>query len=303
MTLALTTLDLSDLGSIALRIGDEDKHHRWGGQVRHGVTGTPVNQLQSALVGMGLLKKADGGFGHQTHVALRRFQWYGNNIDYRLKIGAGGAPSSGVITPYSMLAGGAPGVCDKALASEILAWQTGNFIPTTPLVRLNIEKLSNVDTSDTFEILSYPSAQQNEILVHPDFADAISSTMNDQAIAAKVTLNINQSFRRSDVPPSGAVVTPATKSQHLVGHAVDLNIIDGSTTNTSVMFKNGEETDAADTFVAAVKAKGLRWGGDFSKYDPVHFDNFLSPNGEDYEMTYFFVQHCFHAHHPMRQIT
>jgi hypothetical protein len=302
MALPVKTLDLSDLGAVTLRNGDDDKHHRWGGQVRHGVTGAPVNQLQSILVDMGLLKKADGGFGHQTHVALQRFQWYGKNMEYRLKVGAG-APSSGVITPYSMLTPGVPGLCDKNLASELLAWQAGTFIPTTPLVRLNIQGLSNVDTSDTFEILSYPSAQQNEILVHADFADAIRSTMNDQAKAAKVTLNINQSFRRSDVPPSGAVVTPATKSQHLVGHAVDLNIIDGSTTNTSVMFKNNEETDAADAFVTAVKGKDLRWGGDFHKYDPVHFDDFLDPTSEDYEMTYFFVQHCFHAHHPMLQVT
>ena len=35
-----------------------------------------------------------------------------------------------------------------------------------------------------------------------------------------------------------------------------------------------------------------KWGG--------QFDNFLSPNGEDYEAQHFFAQRCFHLHHPMR---
>jgi hypothetical protein len=36
---------------------------------------------------------------------------------------------------------------------------SGNFITTTPLVRLNLSGVSNVDTSDTFKVLDYPGAQ------------------------------------------------------------------------------------------------------------------------------------------------
>jgi hypothetical protein len=303
MALAVKILELSNLGPVILRLGDNDAQHRWGGQVQHGFTGTPIHALQSALVAVGTLKNTDGSFGHETQRALKRFQWYLANADYRLNVAPGVPPSSGRIIPFSSFASCTRGTCDKTLASELLAWQAGNFVTTTPLVRLSMRRLSNVDTSDTFKVLSYPSAQEDEILVHVDFADSISSTMNDEAKRAKVNLNINQAFRRADVPPSGSVVPPAKKSQHLVGHAVDLNIIDGSTTNSADMFKNGNETDAADTFVDAVKAKGLRWGGDFSPVDPVHFDDYLNPYGEDYEMAYFFVQYGFHAHHPMRLVT
>ena len=296
------SLNLSDLGPITLRIGDSDSHHRWGGHVQHGYSGTPVTQLQTALVAVGLLKKVDGGFGPGTQAAVKRFQWYGKNMDYRLKLaGPGAAPASGSIVTFSMSVACASGTCDKALAAEILAWVAGNFVTTTPLVRLSLDDYDYVDTSDTFKILSYPSAQAGEILVHADFTDAIG-TLNDEAGKAKVNLKINQSFRNADVPPSGAVVAPASKSQHLVGHAVDLNIVDGDTTNTAAMFKSGDETDAADTFVDGVKAQHLRWGGDFGNSDPIHFDDFLNPSGEDYEMNYYFAQHCFHAQHPMRQV-
>jgi len=115
-------------------------------------------------------------------------------------------------------------------------------------------------------------------------------------------LRINQAFRRADVPPSGTVVAPARKSRHLVGHAVDLNIVDGATINTASMFLTKKATAAALAFIQAVRIQGYRWGGDFSNVDPVHFDDALDPESEDYTMTRFFAQLCFHSQHPMRQL-
>jgi hypothetical protein len=113
---------------------------------------------------------------------------------------------------------------------------------------------------------------------------------------------INQSFRVHSIPPSGAVVPPANKSQHLIGHAVDLNISDRGTLNSSAMFEQGNETDNADEFIAAVKKSGVRWGGDFKASDPVHFDDLVNPQGEDYGMIFFFAQHCYDEDHPMRLV-
>jgi len=58
----------------------------------------------------------------------------------------------------------------------------------------------------------------------------------EEASKAGVVLHLNQTFRREGVPPAGAVVPPATRSQHLVSHAADLNIVDGSTINTNATF-------------------------------------------------------------------
>jgi hypothetical protein len=299
-----TPITLNALETIILRPGDHDAKQIWGGKVRHGQKGTPVTELQAALIAVGTLPASpppDGQFGHHTRQALLRFQWYLRNQGYRLKITPGADPAVGFITPFSgSLAGGA-GLCDKTAASEVLSWQSGNFVTTSPLVRLSLKSVSNVNTSDTFKVLEYPQAQDGEVLVHADFADSIKSTLNDEAKKAKVTLNINQTFRVHNASVGGAVVTPAKKSQHLVGHAVDLNIADGDTVNTAAMFNSGTETDAADSFIKAVKSKGVRWGGDFSDTDPVHFDDNLDL-GEDYEMTLFFAQQCFEANHPMRTV-
>ena len=186
--------------------------------MQQGLTGTPVQQLQSALVRIGTtVKAADGTFDHDTQTALKRFQWYTTKVNYRLKLAPKAKPSSGTITPYLAVACPVSGICGDVLARELLRWVTENFVTTTPLVRLNIKSLSNVDTSDTFKVLSYPSAQQeDEILVHTDFAQVISSAMNDEAKKAKVILNINQSFRRADVPPSGALVKAAKKRNTLL---------------------------------------------------------------------------------------
>jgi peptidoglycan hydrolase-like protein with peptidoglycan-binding domain len=297
-------ITLNTLESIVLRQGDHDAKQIWGGKVRHGETGTPVTELQAALIAVGTLLASpppDGQFGHHTKQALQRFQWYLRNQGYRLKITPGADPAAGLVTPYSGHLAGVVGLCDKTMATELLSWQSANFVTTSPLVRLSLKSVANVNTSDTFKVLDYPQAQDGEVLIHADFADSIKSTMNDAAKNAKVTLNINQTFRVQNAGVGGAVVTPAKKSQHLVGHAVDLNIVDGDTVNTSAMFNSGGETDAADAFIKAVKGKGLRWGGDFSETDPVHFDDDLT--GEDYEMTLFFAQQCFQANHPMRAVS
>jgi len=300
---ATQPIGLQNLGTITLRSGDNDAKRLWGGSVRPTLSGTPVKELQAALIALGTLTfAADGQFGAHTQQGLKRFQWYINNLRRRLKLPSGSPPSSGIISDYPAANTGTPGMCSAQTAALIQEWQTGNFVTTSPLVRLNIAPLSNVDTADTFETLTYPSAKDGEVLVHEDFAGALSGAMNDEAKRAGVMLRINQTFRREGVPPTGAVVPPATRSQHLVGHAVDLNIVDGDTVNTSDMFKNGTETDDADKLIAAVKANGLRWGGDFSKVDPPHFDDFLDPNSENYDMTFFFAQRCFEKQHPMRQV-
>ncbi len=296
-------ITLQSLDTLSLRSGDNDDSCRWGGAVQRNLMGRPVRELQEALLAVGTLKgRADGAFGHKTRDAVRRFQWYLDNIDIRLKVNSAGAASGGMISTFGSVSSGLPGSCDGRLARELASWLDGNYVCTTPLVRLSLGGASNVDTADTFKVLDYPVAQAGEVLVHQDFVTVISDTMNEAAKTAKVTLKINQTFRVQSIPPSGAVVPPASKSQHLIGHAVDLNIVDGTTINSSAMFNNGTETDNADAFVTAVKKKGIRWGGDFNDTDPVHFDDFVKPNSEDYDMIFFFAQHCYDDDHPMRVV-
>lgn len=296
------TITLSDLDGITLSLGNSDKKQQWGRKTWRSTKGTPVTELQSALVAVGLLEKADGDFGEKTKVALQRFQWYGQNMCYALKVAPGAAPLSGMITPFGAFRSAAlPGTCDQGLACQLLAWNTATFLVTTPLVRVNLAGLANVRLADSFRALDYPFSGSNEVLLHADFVGALE-TINDEAAKQNVTVLITQAFRREGVPVTGAVVTPADNSPHLVGHAVDWNILDGDVSNGSEAFKNGTETAAADAFVAAVKKAGYRWGGDFKRTDPVHFDDNPYQNVMNYEMTRYFAQHSFRASHPMRLV-
>jgi hypothetical protein len=93
-------------------------------------------------------------------------------MDYRLKVAPGATASTGVICPFGNVSSGLPGTCDARLASELASWLADGFVTTTPLVRLSLSAVSNVDVSDTFKVLDYPDAQRGEILVHEEFAEA-----------------------------------------------------------------------------------------------------------------------------------
>ena len=111
---------------------------------------------------------------------------------------------------------------------------------------------------------------------------------NSKAKDLSLKIVINQAMRLSSSKASGAVVTPATKSQHLIGHAIDCNIVDGDNWNNSKAFANGEETESAKKFISAMKTSGLRWGGDFADTDTPHFDKQVVASTIDYEYKYFF---------------
>jgi len=97
-----------------------------------------------------------------------------------------------------------------------------------------------------------------------------------------LTLHITSSIRRLDNEIEGAVVKPATRSCHHVGHAIDMNIIyDGEFYNSKKLAMPVLTTlpSPVFSFIQSMRlnknAKGVRWGGDFAEADPVHIDDNL----------------------------
>jgi hypothetical protein len=88
-------------------------------------------------------------------------------------------------------------------------------------------------------------------------------------------LYINSSYRNLTVV-DGAIVTPATLSNHLIGHAIDSNIVEGKIFWNSKKLE-GILSEKVQKFIDIIRKDTiLRWGGDFSVRDVVHFDDSLN---------------------------
>lgn len=85
----------------------------------------------------------------------------------------------------------------------------------------------------------------------------------------------NSGFRKFDQVVSGAIVEPATMSNHFIGHAFDCNYIIGENFYNSKSIRYGMP-EPLIYMIVEIKSHGLRWGGDFSKWDGVHFDDGLN---------------------------
>jgi hypothetical protein len=97
--------------------------------------------------------------------------------------------------------------------------------------------------------------------------------INEIAQKYNITVLVTSSYR-IDANVKGAIVTPATHSNHMIGHAIDCNLKHEGAVYNSTRMQN--DKDLIRKFINEVKAAGIRWGGDFGKPDPVHFDDGLN---------------------------
>lgn len=113
--------------------------------------------------------------------------------------------------------------------------------------------------------------------------------INAYAEEANVNVYITSSFRTT-TNVQGAIVKPATKSNHLAGHAIDMNLIYGNNqwANSKVLNKYPNVPEPVKRFLKLViDDPNLRWGGKFNTKDPVHIDDWLNKDltkwGERYQ--------------------
>ena len=91
---------------------------------------------------------------------------------------------------------------------------------------------------------------------------------------------MTSSLREPGRKVSGAIVKPASRSNHLIGHAIDMNLQSSSGFfNSSKLKKTNFSKLPAEIkkLLNLIRSDELlRWGGDFSKEDPVHIDDKLN---------------------------
>lgn len=133
-------------------------------------------------------------------------------------------------------------------------------------------------TSKTKPVYVY-NFEGNDLITDPGF-DEYLSYMDSLAESYNVSIYVTGSFRTYGATVSNPVVDPDTKnSNHFVGHAVDINIrypaFTGRLYNSTDLSNYTTLPNAVKEFIAGCKINGLRWGGDFTTPDVVHFDDNL----------------------------
>jgi len=103
---------------------------------------------------------------------------------------------------------------------------------------------------------------------HKDFIPYLKK-LEPKLAELKLEIYVTSSLRH-DTNVKGAIVTPATMSNHMVGFAFDCNIVEDKKWWNSKKLE--KPTDNVLAFIEFAESIGMRWGGRFKKIDTVHFD-------------------------------
>lgn len=116
--------------------------------------------------------------------------------------------------------------------------------------------------------------------------------INTYAENANVYVYITSSFRTS-TNVNGAIVKPATRSNHMAGHGIDMNVIYGNNqwANSKILDKYPSVAEPVKKFInSIIKDPELRWGGKFMIKDVVHIDDHLNNNRDKWDERYQAMQ-------------
>ena len=116
--------------------------------------------------------------------------------------------------------------------------------------------------------------------------------INQYAEEANVFVFVTSSFRTSS-NVGGAIVKPATRSNHMAGHAIDMNVLydGGKSANSKELGKYPAVAEPVRCFIQSViNDPGLRWGGNFQDKDTVHIDDHLNQDMAKWDKRYQAMQ-------------
>jgi len=114
--------------------------------------------------------------------------------------------------------------------------------------------------------------------------------VNEYAKKHDVLIHVTSSFR-PDANVKGAVVKPARRSNHMVGHAFDFNLRYGEGhwkwANNAMMKTYPNVPAPVKGFIDDIRNDpGLRWGGDFRPIDAIHIDDGFNQNRDAFDELY-----------------
>ncbi len=117
--------------------------------------------------------------------------------------------------------------------------------------------------------------------------------INDYAEQADVFVHVTSSFRTSS-NVGGAIVKPATRSNHMAGHAIDMNVVyenKKKSANSKELAKYPAVAEPVRRFIKSIiDDPNLRWGGQFKEKDTVHIDDKLNMDMASWDKRYQAMQ-------------
>ncbi|MDQ6763883.1 MAG: M15 family metallopeptidase [Bacteroidota bacterium] len=193
---------------------------------------------------------------------------------------------------------GADGAYGQSTRNAVIAYAKDNSIDsdgdllTRPLIDLMLNNINPYYGKNWSDLAPNNLPKDNSPLVlfeasrflgQPCRADAsfvpMLKKINAYAEQADVYLYVTSSFRTSS-NVGGAIVKPATRSNHMAGHAIDMNVLYANRTqsaNSTILGKYPSVAEPVRIFIKSiVDDPALRWGGTFSDRDPVHIDDGLN---------------------------
>src|SRR5690606_11951139 len=119
-----------------------------------------------------------------------------------------------------------------------------------------------------------------KVIADNDFVAGLKR-INKYAKDSEVLIHVTSSYRK-DANVANAIVTPSKMSNHMVGHAIDMNVRYGDDykkwCNSAALNKTTLPEPVAK-FINLISADvELRWGGDFRKKDSVHIHDYYNKN-------------------------
>lgn len=207
---------------------------------------------------------------------------------------------------------GADGDYGKSTREAVIAYAKDNIIesdgdlltrPLMDLILKDINTFYGANWSD-LAVNNLPSDESPLVLFEasrfmgqPCRADVqfvpMLKKINDYAEQAGVFILVTSSFRTSS-NVGGAIVKPAKRSNHMAGHAIDMNVVYDNkrkSANSTELAKYPAVAEPVRIFIKSIKDDGvLRWGGDFNDRDPVHIDDGLNQDMAKWDKRYMAMQ-------------
>lgn len=172
-------------------------------------------------------------------------------------------------------------------ASGELGYVHGSYLDHSPSLTGLLKNTSESDNNSHqnhinpgFELVtfSHDFFVGELVKVDRDFTPALIR-LGQFAQSLDLKIWVTSSVRTLNEQVGGTIVSPAPKSCHHIGHAIDMNLLFENTLYNSKKLKRSNFKNLPEPIKNFIKCirddHELRWGGDFTIEDPVHIDDDL----------------------------